>query len=244
MDKNELPGDEILNAFVDGEICAEERLRHLQALGDSEAARRKVCDLYRVKEMVNAAYRHPPQPRSRRPSRQQRLGARAAVAAALMLGSLLGAALMFGDRASIPNGRALPVAAIEAGTVMPMRHADRILVHVTHDDRARIREMLDQVEHLLVEAETAGTSLQVMVVTNGEGLNLLRRDTAPFPERVAAMAERFGEHLSFIACNNTLQRLLREEGLRVDLLPQAVMTDSGVAEAIRRQSNGWTYIQV
>jgi uncharacterized protein len=104
--------------------------------------------------------------------------------------------------------------------------------------------MLDEVEMLMEAAIRQGVPLQIQVVTHGEGLALLREDISPFPERVQRLSVRYADGLSFVACLNTIERLKREENLHVRLLPAAQVVNSGVAEVIRRQTEGWAYIQV
>jgi intracellular sulfur oxidation DsrE/DsrF family protein len=48
----------------------------------------------------------------------------------------------------------------------------------------------------------------------------------------------------FVACQNTIDRLKREQGVIAQLLPEAVVIDSAVAQIMRRQQQGWAYIQV
>jgi len=58
-----------------------------------------------------------------------------------------------------------------------------------------------------------------------------------------ALSTRY-ERLTFAACQNTIDRLRQDQGISVQLLPEAVIIDSGVAEVIKRQQQGWAYIQV
>ena len=121
---------------------------------------------------------------------------------------------------------------------------DQILLHVNDADRVAMEELLDDIEAMFDEAARDGRNLNVQVVVHNKAMNMLRADRAPFPDRVATLSR---EHsgLRFTACSETLGRLAREEGKpRIDILPQAERIDSGVAEAARRQAEGWIYIKV
>jgi intracellular sulfur oxidation DsrE/DsrF family protein len=48
----------------------------------------------------------------------------------------------------------------------------------------------------------------------------------------------------FEACKNSIDRLRRDKGIVAKLLPGVVVIDSGVAQLMRRQNQGWAYIQV
>jgi intracellular sulfur oxidation DsrE/DsrF family protein len=83
----------------------------------------------------------------------------------------------------------------------------------------------------------------VEVVINGEGLNLVRTDVTAFADRIARMQKQYG-NLVFAACQNTMERLKREQGIDARLLPGVTVIDSGVAQLMRRQQQGWAYIRV
>jgi uncharacterized protein len=75
------------------------------------------------------------------------------------------------------------------------------------------------------------------VVAHGKGLGLLRTTNTAMAERLKTISDA-GVTLS--ACENTMRRLnVKKE----DLLPFAVTVDSGVAEVVRKQEAGWSYIK-
>jgi uncharacterized protein len=239
--KTDKPSDEILNAFVDGEFCPEERLACLKRISTDEALSRQVCDLCQVKEMVNLAYeRVPSAPERRARARSARGGWLGPVAAAVVMMLAVAGLTGVGITTQEP---ARQVAAVEPGQPAP-RFANRILLHLTTTDPERITNMLDEVEMLMEASIRQGEPLQIQVVAHGEGLALMREDISPFPQRVAALSARYTDGLSFTACLNTIERLRREENIDVRLLPAVQVINSGVAEVIRRQSQGWAYIQV
>ena len=51
-------------------------------------------------------------------------------------------------------------------------------------------------------------------------------------------------NLVFVACQNTIDRLNKEHGIRAQLIEGVMVIDSGVAQIMRRQQQGWAYIQV
>lgn len=52
--------EEMLNAFVDGQLALEERIRIYGRLQRDEALSRRICELYTVRELVQLAYEMPP----------------------------------------------------------------------------------------------------------------------------------------------------------------------------------------
>jgi hypothetical protein len=81
------------------------------------------------------------------------------------------------------------------------------------------------------------------VITNGGGLSLLMAGISPYAERIQRMQKEYHD-LTFVACQNTIERIQQELGLQAKLLPGVVVIDSGVAQIMRRQHQGWAYIQV
>jgi intracellular sulfur oxidation DsrE/DsrF family protein len=72
---------------------------------------------------------------------------------------------------------------------------------------------------------------------------MLRVGASPYPHRVQRMMQEY-DNLSFVACQNTVDRLKRERGIIARLSPGVVVIDFGVAEIMRRQQEGWPYIRV
>ncbi|MFO7953593.1 hypothetical protein [Thioalkalivibrio sp.] len=261
------PSEEILNAFVDGEFSPEDRLYTLKTIASSEHLSREVCDMHQLKELVNMAYEDVPAGRASGGRCRLSRGGRSAwfpsVAAgvlALVVGSLGGYEVtrdagFFGDNHSAATGQdagalAQVAASDEApgGAAAPQQvfsatKTDQVLLHINEGDKRAMAELLDDIESMYREAASVGRDLDVQVVVHNNAMDLLRADSAPYPERVASMAQDYPT-LRFTACAQTLNRLAREEGRSVDILPQAELIDSGVAEAARRQAEGWIYIKV
>ncbi|WP_018871829.1 hypothetical protein [Thioalkalivibrio sp. ALJ16] len=262
------PSEEILNAFVDGEFSPEDRLYTLKTIASSEHLSREVCDMHQLKELVSMAYEDVPagqasgggRCRLSRGGRSAWFPSVAAGVLALVIGSLGGyeitrdAGLFSGSSAQLSGqepGAPARVAAADddaGGAAAPQQifsatKTDQILLHINEADRRAMAELLDDIESMYREAASQGRELNVQVVVHNNAMDLLRADSAPYPERVADMAQDYPT-LRFTACAQTLNRLAREEGGSVDILPQAELIDSGVAEAARRQAEGWIYIKV
>ena len=78
--------------------------------------------------------------------------------------------------------------------------------------------------------------VQVEVVFFGSGLEmLLKKDTA-YEERLKQLAD---SGVTLAACQNAMRR---RKVTTEDLLPFATQVDSGVAELVRKQKAGWSYI--
>ncbi len=119
----------------------------------------------------------------------------------------------------------------------------KVLIHVNSAVAARTPEALDEIENLVRHYRDQRQNARVEVVMNGDGLSLVRTDVTRFAERIRRMQEEY-DNLTFAACQNTIVRLKREHGITAKLLPGVTVIDSGVAQIMRRQQQGWAYIQV
>jgi intracellular sulfur oxidation DsrE/DsrF family protein len=94
----------------------------------------------------------------------------------------------------------------------------------------------------IVNAESLLTTfgpahVQIEVVVRGPGLAMLMKSDTEFADRLSALAHR---GVQFAVCGETLAS--SRSGPH-DLFPFAVVVDSGVAELVRRQESGWSYIK-
>ena len=145
------------------------------------------------------------------------------------------------EKPSAPAAVAVPVA--------PTPSADdtaaetKVVIQVNSAGAIHHRQALDEIESLLRHYRDTGVNARLEVVINGDGLNLVRADTSPYAERIERLLQKY-ENLTFAACFNTIERLKREQGVTTRLLPGVIVIDSGVAQIMRRQQQGWAYIQV
>ena len=268
--------DEFLNAFVDDQLAAEEKGRAYLQIGQDEALNRQVCELRKMHELVQLAYRQPPEAPQRQTGerKRRRIGTHSGIAATLVLGLIVGTQLDQLRPTAKPTGTTAiidvrPTALsdsttlarhVNAGSRVPVSApltakllsndrtaygtlANKVLIHIANDDTVQIGQALDEIESLLQYYRASGQNARVEVVINGKGLELVRVDTSVFAARVHTLQREF-DNLTFAACQNSIDRLKREQGILVRLLPGVVVIDSGMAELMRRQNQGWTYLQV
>jgi intracellular sulfur oxidation DsrE/DsrF family protein len=233
MSREQKFSDEFLNAFVDEELAPEDKNSIYREIREDEAVNQRVCELRNLRELVRFAYASTPASgagtarRARAARYSYGFAAAAAVAAGLLIGWLL----------HQPSGHPLPSAPAVA-----VQEPVKVLVHLNVGNPERIRQTLDEVENLIGFYRANGQQARVEVVVNGDGLDMLREDTSPYPERIAYMQKEY-DNLTFAACQNTIDRLKREQGIVARLLPGVTVIDSGVAQIMRRQHQGWAYIR-
>ncbi len=261
MSQEQKFSDEFLNAFVDDQLAPEEKGRAYLSINNNEGLNRQVCELRKMRDLVQLAYKNPsafatPGPRA------GRLRAHVAAGFILALGVAVGWLLhqpgpapeqaahvavpdISGSTLAAKTGAATekPRSTQPAKPLVVATNEVKVLFHLSSNKPDRIQEVLDETEALLKFYRSTGQIARVQVIANGDGLNLLRIDKSPDPERVRAMLKTY-DNLSFAACQNTIDRLKREQGITAELIPGASVVDSGVAQIILRQQQGWVYIQV
>ncbi|NOZ09906.1 MAG: hypothetical protein GXP09_02495 [Gammaproteobacteria bacterium] len=242
MTKEQTFSDEFLNAFVDNQLTAEEKSDAFVAISRDESLNRRVCELRKVRDLVQLACSNPPPPPTRsytvHRSLWARIGFRSIAASILGLGMAIGWALHTTTPHHNPNSPR--VSALTSP--VPIKGI-KVLLHLNSGDPQRMNDLLDEVENLLKFYKETNQVARVEVITNGGGINLLRADTSPNPARIKQLY-RDWNNLVFIACQNTIDRLNHEQNINLVLLPEAVVIDSAVAQIMRRQLQGWAYIQV
>jgi hypothetical protein len=262
--------DEYLNSFIDNELTAQEKGQVYQHTNQDDALNRRVCELRKMHELVQLAYRHPPAAPAGIPYTQNSSGLRRGVAAGIVLlfGALLGWQ-QFGPALNGKTGQAAhthvaqvasaipaetlpdrqPARAPAANNSAPVSKAAavqagdmKVLFHLSSNDPVRVRELLDEAENLLKLYRKQNQPAQVEIVTNADGLNLLLAGKSHYPERISRMQKEY-RNLIFAACQNTMDKF-NSQGIETRLLPGTIVIDSGVAQIIRLQQQGWVYIQV
>ncbi len=246
MSDRETISEELLNAFVDGELDEGERQRILELQLQDPQIARKVQELERLKGLVKAARPVDESPASGLPRRGSTGVTRAKLASvAVLLGVVLGAWLYWPEGTPQLAGRPEPTAQdvytlVNPGTgLVDMK----VVIHFTRSQREAAKALLDQVEYLLERAQRTDRRVRVEVVAHGKGLYLLRDGVSPFPERIRALHERF-DNLTFLACEKTMTKLKQAKKIDVELLPDATVVRSGIEQIRLRRSQGWDYIVV
>jgi uncharacterized protein len=110
----------------------------------------------------------------------------------------------------------------------------RVVFDLTSGDPQAWDGVLNNLEN--VQKALGPTSMQVVV--HGKALAMLTAaKSGPHHERMKQSASR---GVVFAACENTMKR---QNVKREELVPFARTVDSGVAELIRKQAAGWSYVR-
>ena len=227
--------DEFINAFVDDQLTPEEKAQVYARLSGNEALNRQICELRKVRDLVQLAYKEPPMPTRGMATLSvgRKIGLGVAAGVMLIIGGITGWFL------HQPSANQVASVAQQApGEDTPAK----VLFHVSDGNTEHLKSVLNDVEDLMKHYRSSHQNARVEVIANGGGLSLLLAGISPYAERIQKMQKEY-HGLTFVACQNTIDRYQKELGLTAKLLPGVVTIDSGVAQIMRRQHQGWAYIQ-
>lgn len=241
---NAVVSDETLHAFIDGELDVAECERLLARMRDDEALSRRACSLRSLKSMVGLAYAKPPAAaRAARAMPKPRLVQRCAYACLVLVAGLGSGWALRGLEAQVATAApAMLPGGYRMVSLAKQPDPSRVMLHLDSSAPERMLTALDQAERLLDEAEREGRAMQVEIVANSHGIDLMRAGVSPYAARMAQMTQRHA-NLQWVACSQTIARFTGQ-GQKVELLPTARAAPTAIGEIVTRLQQGWTYVRV
>ncbi|MGC1409535.1 MAG: hypothetical protein WA864_11390 [Acetobacteraceae bacterium] len=123
-----------------------------------------------------------------------------------------------------------------------MHRTHRVVIQVTHNDPAVMNMALNNGENLVKYYQDKGEKIEIEFVAYGAGLNMVRSDTSPVKERLAAISSSM-KNVTFTGCGNTLAAQSKQENKNITLLPEAHLVPAGIARIVDLEEQGWTYVR-
>jgi intracellular sulfur oxidation DsrE/DsrF family protein len=230
--------DEDLHRFIDGELDDASTGRVQAILEEDPSLAVRVCEYRSVDEALRQAFDDVKPPRKRMPNKPMRLKHRGIAAAAALLPVGFGAGWLVHSALSVPEMDGF----LAGGTSVPVPSREHLntVFHIDVDEESAMEGVLNRAEAVLTAYADQG--VQVEVVANAGGLNLLRADTSALATRVRAMMDKY-DNLTFVACANTIKRL-REQGVDVLLIDRTHARETAIDHVVERLRAGWTYIKI
>lgn len=236
--------DSILNAFIDGELDDRERHDLITDMECDQALNERVLRLRKVRELMRHAYKDVSAP-DRSQQHERKSGSLVVNLYVASIVLMVGVFVGWGTQVYFnPNNGLMEFAEIteQNNIINQNEQVTRLMIHVTTDDPVRLDIMLDETEDLLKQYELNKKVLEMSILTNARGINLVSTST-PYAERLHALTERY-DNITFNACRETLERLNKDELRNIELLPEAHVVPSAIGEVIKRRQQGWSYIKI
>lgn len=232
--------DEVINSFIDNQLTTEEKQRIYSVQQEDQALSDYICRLRTLHNLIHDAYQDeaiPPQPEAWHKRDLKRIKYAAAVVLLFTFGLTTG---WFGHKQWNHELRySTHIGSTNSTTPAASRN---VLLHVSSNDPERLASALNEAERLLIKSKERRIPLQLEILANEGGLDLLRSDATRYQSRITELTTNYG-NVSFLACAKALQRL-QEQGVDSQLVPEARIIPSALDEIVERMEKGWLYIKV
>lgn len=241
--ENKIISDEYLNSFVDNQLESSEKNQVFDAINQDESLKERVCELRRLKELMQHAYGQPSL-HTQKPAMQmyRRTNRFQAIAACLLLS--IGGVSGWITHAWISRSHSLDLSTMvhakQGGDAVT--DTRKIIVQISHSDPARLKAALDETEGLLDAYRRINQQILVEVIANKRAVDLLRTNVSIHTARINMMQQKY-PNLNFMVCGQTISKL-REKGENVQLLPQIKITSSAAEQISKRLHQGWGYVKI
>ncbi len=235
--------DEYLNAFVDNQLDASERIQVFESIRQNETLKDRVCDIAGLKEMMQYAYKSPPASIHTLTGHNRHLTNRLQALAAcllLCLGGITGwMAHTWSGLSSSMELKNFVQNSLPDEQVSDIR---RVIVHINNSSPPIAKAALDETESLLESYRHNDKKIQVEMIANKDGVNIFRADHTHQKKRIAQLQEKY-PNLKFLVCGQTIGRL-RSKGESIMLLPHVGVASSAADQINMRLEEGWGYVRI
>lgn len=236
--------DELLNSYIDNELDAQDREELLTALENDGKLSQRLCELRNIKELTQHAYSLTPKKTGQDTPWLKQHFPLPAVASVLLVVSGLVAGWFAHDGLNsfvIPSTpESSQLASLDS--IQGITGQKKILLHVETAEPARFTAALDSAEKLLVSYSERNQPLELEIIANAKGLDVLRSDTTAHAQRLSDLTQKY-ENLHILACHRAIKQL-EKMGVKVQLIPEADIAPSALENIIERLQQGWVYIKV
>lgn len=213
--------EEELNAFVDGQLNANDHARVLESLVYDAALQKRVAEIQQTRNLLRHAYENPPSTMAPHTHASFLKAGKAWIALSLTLGMISGA-LLYGV---VVNTPALFTATPKG-----------VVIQVSEADPEKWKMALNNASNVRKAYRSQNKDVAVEIVAYGPGLNMLRKDSP----LAAGLEDANKNGVKLFACGNTMTmtRTTRDE-----LSPAADVVQAGVVEIMERQQEGYAYVR-
>jgi len=118
----------------------------------------------------------------------------------------------------------------------------RLALQISDDDPVKMNAVLNVAANVSKYYSDKGEEVDIQIVAFNAGLNMLRQDKSPVLTRLKSFKQGM-PNVVFIACENTLEAMTRNEGKEPPLVENAERVKAGVVTLIELGEQGWTIVR-
>jgi|GEM_PF-1648324 len=243
MKNNNMISDELLNAYVDGELSADDQAEVMDALRKNPSLSEQVCELRVLKEMLKVSYANRPidnkTPESIALSSATKFtksfsGLAASIVLFLAIGFAAFAGYQYANHGPSYTGQLIQLSPTA-------EQNQNILLHIGTDNDERIQLALDNAEHLLTSFAASDKKVQLQILVNAEGIHMLNSESSVYLSRIQDLSDKY-ENVAFLACQRSIERQ-KLKGVEIHLVKEANVIPEALKAVVNRLENGWVYIR-
>jgi len=229
--------EEQLNALIDNELHDHEKAQVLDAINNDDALAIEFNNLRKDMDLLALAYSQPPKPPKTFAFESDRQPGKLMVAMAASIVILVG--VLVTSYLTFNSDHTVSESFTAVNQYIPAGKDNKVLVHVSSNDKERIEKALDKVDEILISSKKNHSKLDLIVVANADGLNMVR-DGSPYADRIKSLS---ASNVRFVACGFAMENARLKEGKEVTLLPEANKVPAALTEILDRLKEGWLYVK-
>ena len=132
----------------------------------------------------------------------------------------------------------IPLACLPAGSA----EKHRLALQISDNDPAKMNAVLNVAANVSKYYSDKGEEVDIQIVAFNAGLHMLREDTSPVKPRLQSFKQGM-PNVSFMACENTLEAMTRNEGKEPPLVETVERVKAGVVTLIELGEKGWMIVR-
>ena len=139
-------------------------------------------------------------------------------------------------------------AVLTALVLMPLAFAaqasetHKLALQISDSDPAKMNAVLNVAANVSKYYSEKGDEVDIQIIAFNAGLNMLREDKSPVLTRLKSFKQGM-PNVAFIACENTLDTMTRNEGKEPPLVDNAKRVTAGVVTLMELDKQGWTIVR-
>ncbi|VAW57496.1 hypothetical protein MNBD_GAMMA07-2636 [hydrothermal vent metagenome] len=232
--------DETINAYADNHLLGQEKVDFENALQNDPALQLALNNIYTLKQQVHGAYKNIESAEALKPAKtyNMQIATYAAILLLTFSGGWISSNLFNTDHTKIGQVN------LSTKNAHIINHKyGKYIIHIGKRDDNKFKRTLNQVEALLAQNKNNSKNLELEIIANADGLDLLRVGATPYSNRVKRLITNYS-NIKFIACANALERL-QKQGIAPNLIKSVRHSNiTAIDQVIRRVNDGWTYIKI
>ena len=120
--------------------------------------------------------------------------------------------------------------------------AHKLALQISDNTPEKMNAVLNVAANVSKYYSDKGQEVEIQIVAFNAGLHMLRDDTSPVKPRLKSFKQSM-PNVSFIACDNTLHSMTRNEGKEPPLVENVEHVEAGVVRLIELSEKGWTLVR-